>query len=53
MIIKSYFAVLHPKFGLKGLEYWVFCEGGERGSSDLDMVMVFEEGQDTFENTWI
>jgi len=43
--------VIHQKFGVKRIGiFGSFARGEEREDSDLDVLVVFEEGQKTFDN---
>jgi len=50
-ILKSHMEVIHQKFGVKRIGiFGSFARGEEREDSDLDVLVVFEEGQKTFDN---
>nr|WP_281085470.1 nucleotidyltransferase family protein [Methanosarcina acetivorans] len=43
--------VIHQKFGVKRIGiFGSFARGEEKEDSDLDVLVVFEEGQKTFDN---
>jgi predicted nucleotidyltransferase len=50
-ILRLHLEVIRQKFGVKGIGiYGSFARGEEREDSDLDVLVVFEEGQKTFDN---
>ena len=50
-ILKSHSEVVREKFGVKRIGiFGSFARGEEREDSDLDVLVVFEEGQKTFDN---
>jgi predicted nucleotidyltransferase len=49
--LKSNLEVIRQKFGVKRIGiFGSFARGEEREDSDLDVLVVFEEGQKTFDN---
>ena len=51
MILRSHLEFIRQKFGVKRIGiFGSFARGEEREESDLDVLVVFEEGQKTFDN---
>jgi predicted nucleotidyltransferase len=49
--LKEYEKLIRDKFGVKRIGiFGSFSRGEEREDSDLDVLVVFEEGQKTFDN---
>jgi predicted nucleotidyltransferase len=49
--LKSNLEVIRQKFGVKRIGiFGSFARGEEREDSDLDVLVIFEEGQKTFDN---
>ncbi|AKB76423.1 putative nucleotidyltransferase [Methanosarcina lacustris Z-7289] len=50
-ILKSHMELIRQKFGVRRIGiFGSFARGEEREDSDLDVLVVFEEGQKTFDN---
>ncbi|MGB9927987.1 MAG: nucleotidyltransferase family protein [Methanosarcina sp.] len=51
LILRSHLHVIRNKFGVKKIGiFGSFARGEEREDSDLDVLVVFGEGQKTFDN---
>ncbi len=51
IILRSHLEVIRQKFGVRKIGiFGSFARGEEREDSDLDVLVVFEEGQKTFDN---
>ncbi|WP_232308626.1 nucleotidyltransferase family protein [Methanosarcina lacustris] len=49
--MKSHMELIRQKFGVRRIGiFGSFARGEEREDSDLDVLVVFEEGQKTFDN---
>jgi len=53
-ILKEHEDFIRQKFGVKKIGiFGFFARGEEKEDCDLDVLVIFEEGQKTFDTIWI